>query len=135
MGTVIVGGGITGLAAAHALVKAGREVTLIEKSPQLGGVIATSTIAGCVVEGGPDSFLAAKPAGMQLIRELGLEGEVISSNDHERVTYIWKDGRLIAMPDGLMMMVPTKILPMTVSPLLSWGTKIRMGFELSLIHI
>ncbi|MBY0375860.1 MAG: protoporphyrinogen oxidase [Bryobacteraceae bacterium] len=130
MGTVIVGGGITGLAAAHTLAKAGHEVTLIERSPRLGGVISTSTVEGCVVEGGPDSFLAAKPAAMQLIRELGLESEVISSNDHERVTYIWKDGRLIAMPDGLMMMVPTKILPMTFSPLLGWGTKIRMGLEL-----
>lgn len=130
MGTIIVGGGITGLAAAHTLVKAGQDVTLVERSPRLGGVISSRTIEGCLVEGGPDSFLAAKPAAMQLIRELGLEGDVISSNDHDRVTYIWKNGGLIPMPDGLMMMVPTKILPMTFSPLLGWGTKIRMGFEL-----
>lgn len=129
MSTIIVGGGITGLAAAHTLAKAGHPVTLIEKSPRLGGVIETRNVQGCVIEGGPDSFLAAKPAAMQLIKELGMADEVISSNDHDRVTYIWKKGRLVRMPDGLMMMVPTKMLPMALSPLLSWGTKIRMGLE------
>lgn len=129
MSTIVVGGGITGLAAAHTLAKAGHPVTLIEKSPRLGGVIETRNMQGCVIEGGPDSFLAAKPAAMQLIRELGMADEVISSNDHDRVTYIWKKGRPVRMPDGLMMMVPTKMMPMAISPLLSWGTKIRMGLE------
>src|SRR5205807_4025667 len=84
----------------------------------------------CVIEAGPDSFLSAKPAAMELIRELGLADQVIGSNDHLRVTYIRKGGRLAPMPDGLMMMVPTKVLPLLTTPLLTWGTKVRMGMEL-----
>ena len=126
---VIIGGGITGLAAAYELVKGGAKPALVDPGERLGGVIQTDTVDGCVLEAGPDSFLSAKPAAVELIRELGLGSELISSNDHERVTYIVRDGRLVPMPDGLLMMIPTRILPMALSPLLSWGTKIRMGFE------
>lgn len=129
MRTLIIGGGITGLSAAYELVQIGRRPTIVEQQPTLGGVIQTDTVEGCVLEGGPDSFLSAKPAANELIREVGLGGELISSNDASRVTYLLKNGRLVAMPDGLMMMVPTKILPMAASPLLSWGTKMRMGLE------
>lgn len=125
----VVGGGISGLATAWYLAQAGRSCTLIEKQSRLGGVIDTSQWEGCVLEGGPDSFLAAKPEAMQLIRELGIDSDVIASNDHQRVTFIWKDGRMVPLPDGLMMMVPTKIMPVALSPLLSWPTKIRMGLE------
>src|SRR5947209_17274070 len=83
---VIVGGGISGLSAAYYLAKAGVSSTLIEKRPRLGGVIQTERIDGCVVEGGPDSFLSAKPWAMDLIKDLGLEGEVMGSNDHLRKT-------------------------------------------------
>jgi oxygen-dependent protoporphyrinogen oxidase len=124
-----VGGGISGLAAAYELDKAGIEYTLIERDNRLGGVILTNRVDGCTLEAGPDSFISQKPAALQLIRELGLEDQVIGSNDHLRVTYIRKRGQLIPMPDGLMMMIPTKAWPMAKSPLLSWGTKIRMGAE------
>ncbi len=92
-------------------------------------MIQTETIEGCVIEGGPDSFLSAKPAGEELVRELGLGGELISSNDHQRVTYVVRGGRLVPLPDGLMMMVPTRLLPLALSPLLGWGAKVRMGVE------
>ncbi|MDX2153496.1 MAG: protoporphyrinogen oxidase [Bryobacteraceae bacterium] len=127
---VIIGGGISGLSAAWYLKKAGIPSLVIEERNRLGGVIATDVVNGCVLEQGPDSFLSAKPAALELIRELGLAGDVIGSNDHQRVTYIRKNGRLVPLPDGLMMMVPTKIMPMVWSPLLSWPTKIRMGLEL-----
>lgn len=126
---IVIGGGITGLSAAYEFVMAGAHPTLIDPSPRLGGVIQTGVVEGCVLEEGPDSFLTAKPAAAELIREIGLGGELISSNDHARVTYLVKGGRLVAMPDGLMMMIPTKVLPVAVSPLLSWSTKFRMGFE------
>lgn len=126
---VVIGGGITGLAACWYLAKAGHRPLLIEKEKRLGGVIRTDEIEGCLVEGGPDSFLSTKPAAMELIRELGLESEVIGSNDHQRVTYIVKRGQLVPMPDGLTMMVPTEILPIMKSGLFSWRTKIRMGLE------
>jgi oxygen-dependent protoporphyrinogen oxidase len=126
---VIVGGGISGLSTAYYLAKAGVPSTLIERRPRLGGVIQTERVDGCLIEGGPDSFLSAKPWALDLIRELGLEGEVIGSNDHLRKTFIRKGGRLIAMPDGLQFLVPTRIAPIMTTPLLSWGAKARMGLE------
>lgn len=126
---VIIGGGISGLSAAYYLAKAGIRPLVLERRPHVGGVIRTSVQRGCVLEEGPDGFMAAKPWAMNLIRELGLEDQVIGSNDHSRVTYIVKKGKLVPMPEGLMMMVPTKILPLVETPLLSWGAKIRMGLE------
>jgi len=128
--TAIIGGGITGLAAAYELSLAGCESILIEQQPSLGGVIQTEVVEGCVLEGGPDSFLSAKTAGEELVRELGLGQDLIGSLDEQRVTWVVRNGRLLPLPDGLLMMVPTKILPMAASPLLSWGAKIRMGLEI-----
>jgi oxygen-dependent protoporphyrinogen oxidase len=71
-----------------------------------------------------------KPAAMELIRELGMADEVIGSNDHLRVTYVWKGGRLVPLPDGLQLMVPTKLMPLLTTRLLGWPTKLRMGMEL-----
>ncbi|MCX6625038.1 MAG: protoporphyrinogen oxidase [Acidobacteria bacterium] len=126
---VVVGGGISGLSSAYYLSKAGIPCTLIERRARLGGVIETEVVNGCVLEAGPDSFISIKPAAMELIRELGMADQVIGSNDHLRVTYIRKGGRLVALPDGLMMMVPTKVIPMLTSGLLSWPAKLRMGLE------
>jgi protoporphyrinogen/coproporphyrinogen III oxidase len=126
---VIVGGGVSGLSAAYDLARAGIPYTLIEKRPRLGGVIETRVLDGCVVEGGPDSFISQKPEALALIKELGLENEVIGSNDHSRITYILRHGRLVRMPEGLMMIVPTRVWPMVKSPLLGWGTKLRMAFD------
>ena len=126
----IVGGGISGLSAAYDLTRAGLDCTILEKRPRLGGVIETRCREGCVLEGGPDSFISAKPEALALIQELGLDNQVIGSNDHSRVAYILKKGRLIALPEGIMMMVPSRVMPMLKSPLLSWPSKIRMGLEL-----
>ncbi len=128
---LIIGGGISGLSAAYYLAKGGVPSTILEPRPRLGGVIRTEHVEGCTIETGPDSFLSIKPAALELIRELGLADQVIGSNDHLRKTYIRKGGRLIPMPDGLMMMVPTKILPLLSTGLLTWRTKIRMGMELA----
>jgi protoporphyrinogen/coproporphyrinogen III oxidase len=126
---IVVGGGISGLSAAYYLTRAGVPVTLIEKEPRLGGVMQTDFVQGCTLELGPDSFLAAKPWALELIRDLGLAADLISSNDHMRKSYILRRGRLVPLPDGLMMVVPTKVMPLLASPLLGWGTKIRMGLE------
>ena len=126
----IIGGGISGLSTAYYLAKAGIPSTIVEARPRLGGVIQSERVEGCVIEAGPDSFLSMKPAAMELIRELGLADEVIGSNDHLRVTYVWKGGRLVPLPDGLQLMVPTKLVPLLSTRLLSWSTKFRMGMEL-----
>jgi oxygen-dependent protoporphyrinogen oxidase len=123
-----VGGGISGLAAAYDLERGGVPCTVFEKQ-RAGGVIETRTAGGCTLDCGPDSFLSAKPEALALIQELGLGNEVIGSNDHQRTTYILKNGRLTALPEGVMMIVPTRVLPIAKSPLLSWPTKLRMGLE------
>ena len=131
----IIGGGISGLSAAYSLEQHRRdgaevEYVLYEASSRLGGVLRTEVIDGCVVEAGPDSFVTEKPWAADLCRLIGLGDQLIGSNDADRKTYILTRGRLVVMPDGLMFMVPTKILPTGLSPLFSWKTKLRMGQEL-----
>jgi oxygen-dependent protoporphyrinogen oxidase len=130
----IIGGGISGLTAAFTLEEQGPaggvEYVLYESSLELGGVLRTAHIDGCIVEAGPDSFITEKPWAADLCRTLGLGDQLIGSNDADRKTYILVRGRLIPMPDGLMFMVPTKVLPTGFSPLFSWTTKLRMAQEL-----
>jgi protoporphyrinogen/coproporphyrinogen III oxidase len=130
----IVGGGISGLAAAFALEKQrqsglGFEYVLFEAGSRLGGVLLTEEVDGCQIEAGPDSFLTEKPWAYDLCRELGLGHQLIGSNDRDRMTYILVKGKLVSIPDGLMFMVPTKVLPVLVSPLFSMKTKLRMVRE------
>jgi oxygen-dependent protoporphyrinogen oxidase len=130
----IIGGGISGLSAAFTLEKhrrAGLELgySLFESSPRLGGVLLTEHVDGCLVEGGPDSFLTEKPWAAGLCREIGLADQLIDSNDHDRKTYILVKNQLVPMPDGLMFMVPTKMLPAIWSPLFSTRTKFRIMQE------
>lgn len=130
----IIGGGIAGLSAAWALEKARRagqdvEYALFEAGSRLGGVIGSEVVDGCVIEGGPDSFLTEKPAAAQLCRELGIGDQLLPSNDAERKTYIVVRNRLVPLPDGLMFMIPTKLVPTALTGLFSLGTKLRMARE------
>jgi oxygen-dependent protoporphyrinogen oxidase len=133
----IIGGGISGLAAAFEVEQRRRsgadvQYVLYESSSRLGGVLRTEVIDGCVVEAGPDSFVSEKPWASDLCRLIGIGDQLIGSNDSDRKTYILTRGRLVEMPDGLMFMVPTKILPTGLTPLFSWKTKILMAKELFL---
>ncbi|HVP63338.1 MAG TPA: protoporphyrinogen oxidase [candidate division Zixibacteria bacterium] len=135
MKIAIIGGGISGLSAAYSLQKEKNsgipiEYTLFESAPRLGGVLNSEQVEDCLIEGGPDSFLTEKPWANQLCAELGIADDLIGSNDADRKTYILVNKRLIAMPDGLMFMVPTKLIPTGLSPLFSWGTKFKMLLEL-----
>ena len=91
--------------------------------------MVTDRVDGCLVEAGPDSFLTEKPWAADLCGKIGLGDQLIGSNDSERKTYIVAKGKLVVMPDGLMFMVPTKIMPTVFSPLFSWRTKLRMAAE------
>lgn len=131
MRIAIVGGGISGLSAAYQLEQARRQgaavsYTLFEASERLGGVLQSERLDDCVVEGGPDSFLTEKPWGIDLCHELGIGDELVGSNDRARATYILVHNRLVEMPDGLMFMIPTKLLPTALTPLFSWKTKLKM---------
>jgi oxygen-dependent protoporphyrinogen oxidase len=131
----IIGGGASGLSAAYYLEKQRRrgaplEYVLFERAGRLGGVLASERAEGCLIEGGPDSFLTEKPWALTLCRELDLGGQIIGSNDARRKTYIVVNHRMAELPDGLMLMVPTRLLPTLLTPLFSWPTKLRMAAEL-----
>jgi protoporphyrinogen/coproporphyrinogen III oxidase len=130
----IIGGGISGLSAAFTLEEKRQsdtkiEYVLFDAAPRLGGVMVTDRADGCLIEAGPDSFLTEKPWATDLCRKIGLGDQLIGSNDADRKTYIVVKNKLVVMPDGLMFMVPTKILPTVLSPLFSWRTKMRMAAE------
>lgn len=128
MRVAIVGGGITGLSAAYYLGKAGIEATAFDPAP--GGPIGTVIIQDCILETGPESWLAAKPWAEQLIREIGMGDQLTGSNDSQRRTYVMRHGRFVTLPEGLQMLVPTKIAPILQTQLFGWGTKLRMGLEI-----
>jgi oxygen-dependent protoporphyrinogen oxidase len=130
----IIGGGISGLAAAFTLEEQRRagapvEYVLFESSPRFGGVIATERVEDYLVEAGPDSFLTEKPWAADLCRKLGLTDQLFGSNDAQRKTYILVNGKLVEIPDGLMFMVPTRFMPAVLSPLFSFRTKLQMARE------
>ena len=119
----IVGGGLSGLATAYQLASDGVAFTLLEASPRLGGIIETVHRQGFVIECGPDSWVTEKPWARELVVELGLEDQIIPSNDQLRRTFV-QQGRdpqtqLVPIPDGMRMMVPTKWGPLLESPLFS----------------
>jgi protoporphyrinogen/coproporphyrinogen III oxidase len=124
--TVIIGGGISGLTAAHYC--AGESV-VIEAVPRLGGILRTETVQGCVVEQGADSWLTSKPWAAELAREMGLGDQVIGCNDAGRRTFIWKKGEAVEFPDGMQLVAPTAAMPILRSKLVGPYTKFRMGMD------
>src|SRR5258708_7371881 len=130
----IIGGGISGLTAAYALEErrtrgAPVDDVLPEASSRLAGVVVTDRVQDCLIEAGAESFLSEKPWAIELCKKLDLGDQLIGSNDAKRKTYILVKGKLVVMPDGLMFMVPTKILPTIMSPLFSVRTKLKMAAE------
>ena len=132
---IIIGGGIAGLAAGVHL-KAGAkahgktvEVLLLEKNHRIGGKLLTERIGDYLVEGGPDCFMPEKVWAVNLARHLGLEPEMLPSNDRFKGTFIYSGGKLHSLPEGVMLMVPTMFLPMLKTQLISWPGKLRMGME------
>jgi oxygen-dependent protoporphyrinogen oxidase len=132
---VVVGGGITGLSAAFELTKQARSRNLplawrvLESAPTWGGKIVTHRVGGLLIEAGPDSFLSQKPWALDLCRELGLGDQLINTNDEHRKAYVYSRGRLRELPEGLVLIVPSKLGPFLRSGLLSWSGLVRMGLE------
>jgi protoporphyrinogen/coproporphyrinogen III oxidase len=133
---VIIGGGISGLSAAFYLQRQAREAglplryTLVERDTRFGGKLVTDTIGEFVVEGGPDSILTQKPWGVQLVHDLGLADQLIGTNELPRKVFFLRNGRPCAMPEGMILIVPTRLGPFLRSPLLSPLGKLRMLLDL-----
>jgi oxygen-dependent protoporphyrinogen oxidase len=128
---LVIGGGITGLAAAHALAQARIPVTLVEASERLGGKIRTERIDGFLVESGPDSFVSYRPAAVQLARSLGL-GDALVGPREPRVVQIRTGGRFFPLPQEMGLVLPTRLRPFVTTPLFSPLQKARMGLDLLL---
>jgi len=132
---VIVGGGITGLAAAYALQRQAQErglnmeYTVLEAADRFGGKVTTDYQDGCVIEGGPDSFLTQKPAALQLCRALGLEDELIPIQEHRPSSYILRGGRLHPLPEGMNLLAPTRLDALWRTSLFTWPAKLRILWE------
>lgn len=123
---LVVGGGITGLSAARSLALDGIPVTLAEAGPRLGGKVSTERVDGFVIEGGPDSILASRPAGIALARDLGLGDQLIAARGTRRV-YVRHRGELVPLPEGLGLVLPTRALPFARTRLFSVVEKLRMA--------
>lgn len=133
---VIIGGGITGLSAAHRLREradfAQFQLTLLEAGPRPGGVIQTEDRDGFLLERGPDSFISEKPAALNLIKRIGLESQLIETNENHRRSFIVRSGRLRPLPEGFQLLAPARLWPFVTSDIFSWSGKMRMAFDLIL---
>lgn len=127
---IVVGGGISGLATAHALHRQGATVTLVEARRRVGGNILTETVDGFTIDAGPDAFVRTKPEGTMLCETLGLGAELMTTQSR-RVFVAQRDG-LTEMPAGMALAVPTRLGPMLETPLLSFAGKLRMLGDLLL---
>lgn len=134
---VVIGGGITGLTAAYRLKQAAEkgapvEPLLLEGSSRLGGKITTERAGGFVLEEGPDAFITVKPDALALAKELGLGPRLLPTASGRQDVYVYTRGRLRALPEGLLLMAPSKILPFLASDIVTWKAKLRMGLDLIL---
>ncbi|WP_214828214.1 protoporphyrinogen oxidase [Exiguobacterium sp. s26] len=129
----IIGGGITGMAAAYYAKQAGAHVTLYEASDRIGGKIKTVYRDGFVLECGPDGYMARKPTLTDLITELGLDDDLVRSMTG--TSYIYVRNQLRQMPAGSVMGIPTKFWPMVKTDLFTWRGKLRAGMDLVLPRV
>lgn len=127
---VVVGGGITGLAVAYRVGLAGAEVTVLERRDRLGGNILTEKVGGFTIDAGPDAWVATKPHATALAKELGLAREIVGTIEENRRVYIATEDGLHALPEGMVLGVPTRVGPMLQTPVFGWDAKLRMGLEL-----
>ena len=132
MRVAIVGGGITGIAAALRVIERGGTVELLEAGTRLGGTIATIRHDGFVVETGPDSFITDKPWALALCERMGLGADLVPTRETDRRTYVARGDRLCPLPDGFLLLAPTSLWPLVRSPLFSLAGKLRMGLDLVL---
>ena len=138
MRLVVVGAGISGLAAAHRAVERAREqgrpleLTVLEGADRVGGTIQTEQRDGFLVEGGPDSFLSEKPWALALCQRIGLEERLMRTDDRFRRTFVVWGGRLHPLPEGFQLLAPTRLAPLLASGLFSWPGKLRMACDLVL---
>lgn len=135
---VVIGGGISGLAAAHRLLERSREVNrpleilLLEAGASAGGVIRTQRRDRFLLEAGPDSFISEKPEALRLAERIGLNSHLIETNASHRRSFIVRKGRLRPVPEGFQLLAPSRFWPFVTTGIFSWAGKARMALDLLL---
>ncbi|MEE9393154.1 MAG: protoporphyrinogen oxidase [Planctomycetota bacterium] len=119
--TVVVGAGISGLIAAHALRARGLSVKLFEASDRAGGLLRTTVEDGFLWEHGPNSAPSSAKTLIGLAKEIGLESEIIYSREAAATRLLYQTGRLLP--------VPTSAKELMKSELFTFGEKLRMFGE------
>ena len=130
---VVVGGGVSGLAAAYHLGCAGRpdlEVVLVERDDRLGGKVRTQAIGGHLVDTGPDALMVRAPAMRALLEDLDLADSTVTPGAGG--SFVWSRGRLRTLPPSTMFGIPQRLLPLLLSGLLSPLGIARAGLDLVL---
>jgi protoporphyrinogen/coproporphyrinogen III oxidase len=133
---IVIGGGLSGLAAAHRICERSAhlrrpiEVVVLEAKDRIGGVIWTERTDGFTLEGGPDSFITNKPWGIDLCHRLGLSDQLIETDASHRRSFVVRNGQLAPVPEGFVLMAPHRILPILTTPVLSWRGKLRVLMDL-----
>ena len=127
----VIGGGISGLAAAHRLTELDPaiEIVLFEAADRLGGVLQTSRRDGYLLDHSADSFITNLPWALDLCRRIGLADELIHTSETGRRALVVHRGKLYPVPEGFTLMAAAKIWPVLSTPILSpWG-KLRLAME------
>jgi oxygen-dependent protoporphyrinogen oxidase len=127
----VIGGGISGLAAAHRLVELDPtiEVALFEAGNRLGGIIETQHVDGFLLERSADSFIGNPPYALDLCRRIGFESQLIGTREAHRAAYVVHRGRLVKLPEGFTLLNSARLWPLVRTPLLSWRGKLRLAAE------
>ncbi|MFI4873925.1 MAG: protoporphyrinogen oxidase [Blastopirellula sp. JB062] len=127
----VIGGGISGLAAANRLheLSPSTEIRLFESAERLGGVLETRRDHQFLVEQSADTFITNVPWGVDLCRRIGIEHDLLPTNDALRKAFVVRQGRLVEVPEGFLLMAPGKAWPILRTPILSWQGKLRLAWE------
>ncbi len=127
----IIGGGISGLAAAHRLneLLPTAKLELFEESDRLGGVLNTVQRGEFLVEQSADNFLVKPPAALELCRQVGMGDDLLTTDESRRRAFVVRSGKLVPIPEGFYLMSPRKLWPILSSPVLSLRGKLRLLAE------
>ncbi len=132
---IVIGAGVSGLAAANRLMELSQEknipidLNLLEAGTKAGGTLSTLDKDGFLMEEGPDCFITDKPAGLNLVKRLGMEWQLMRTNNDLKQSFILKGNKLYPIPEGFYLLAPSRLMPLMTTPLLSLWGKLRAAFE------
>ncbi|HVG39626.1 MAG TPA: protoporphyrinogen oxidase, partial [Pyrinomonadaceae bacterium] len=135
---VVIGGGISGLAAADRLRARFADssllvrIQILEASDKIGGTIRTEERDGFLLEHGPDNFISEKPEATELAKKLGIADCLIGTNDEHRRAFVVRRGQLRPVPEGFQLLAPSQFWPFLTTDIFSWAGKARMALDLVL---